>query len=100
MFKKYYIESKLRFTIFILSMMLIIIMSISAMFHNVYADGKGNVVNTYYAVTVESGDTLWSIALKYSDGKTDIRKFIYEISNINGLESSDISVGQQLLIPA
>ncbi len=100
MFKKYYIESKLRFTIFILTMILIIVMSISAMFHNVYADGKGNVTNTYYAVTVESGDTLWSIALRYSDGKTDIRKLIYEISSLNNLETSEISIGQQLLIPA
>ncbi len=100
MFKKYYIESKIRFTIFILTLVLIILMSVSAMFHNVYADGKGAVTNTYYAVTVESGDTLWSIALKYSDGKTDIRKFIYEITNLNNLDSAEILIGQQLLIPA
>ncbi len=103
MFKRYYIKSKIRFTIFVTIMLLIIVMSISVIFNigGVYAGGKGHESVAYYAITVESGDTLWSIAQRYSDSnKTDIRRFIYEISNLNGLESSDISIGQQLLIPA
>ena len=95
MFKKYYISSKLRFSLFVTIMVLIAIMSISAMFNTAYASGKGN-----YAITVESGDTLWTIATKYSGESTDIRKFIYEISDLNGLDTSDIFEGQKLLIPA
>ena len=100
MFKRYYIASKFRFSVFIITMVLMIIMSISAMVHNVYAGGKGDVTNTYYAITVESGDTLWEIAQRYSNDNTDIRRFIYEISSINGLDTAEIVEGQQLLIPA
>ena len=102
MFKKYYIKSKIRFSIFIAIMTLIIGISFNSLFNlsGVYAAAKGTKTLTYYAVTVESGDTLWSIAQRYSDGRTDIRRFIYEITDLNSLETSDISIGQQLLIPA
>ena len=69
------------------------------MFHGVYADGKGNNTKTYYAITVESGDTLWTIAQRFVDDRTDIRKLIYEISDINDLESANLAIGQQLIIP-
>ena len=98
MFNKYYIASKFRFTLFITLMTIIITMSLSMLFGNTYVSGSSN--KAYYAITVESGDTLWTIAEKYSDDKTDIRQFIYDISKINDLESSKILVGQKLLIPA
>lgn len=100
MFKRYYISSKIRFTIFVSIVLLIVFMSISAMFQISYASNKGNDVKSYYAITVESGDTLWSIASEYSDGKTDIRKLIYEITELNKLETAEIAIGQKLLIPA
>lgn len=102
MFKGYYIKSKVRFSVFVSLMIIILGLSFSALFNisGVYADGKGAKTVTYYAITVEAGDTLWTIAEEYSDGKTDIRKLIYEISNLNNLETSNISVGQKLLIPA
>lgn len=98
MFKKYYIESKFRFTMFVTIMLLIIIMSISALFSRVYADGTGRTA--YYAVTVEAGDSLWTIAARCSDGNKDIRKLIYDISKVNDLNGSEIYEGQKLLIPA
>ena len=102
MFKKYYIESKIRFTIFITLMIMIIGLSLNAVLNlsKAYADGKGTDIKTYYAITVESGDTLWSIAQNYVGSKTDIREFIYEIKTLNDLDSSDIQIGQELLIPA
>ena len=98
MFKKYYIKSKVRFTISITIMLLIIIFSISILFKGTYVESSSRT--TYYAITVEPGDTLWSIAGKYNDEKADIRRFIYEISVLNNLETSELMAGQQLLIPA
>lgn len=50
------------------------------------------------SITVEKGDTLWSIANKYSQNG-DVRKFIYEVKKINNLNSSEIYQGCELLIP-
>lgn len=58
----------------------------------------------YISLSVESGDTLWSIAEKlqtYNDYylDKDIRYIISDIKSINNLESSNIYVGQELMIP-
>lgn len=48
---------------------------------------------------VEPGDTLWSIAGKYSDDSQDIREAYYEIMVDNGLShNKDIMPGQRLII--
>ncbi|MDD2573121.1 MAG: LysM peptidoglycan-binding domain-containing protein [Bacillota bacterium] len=48
---------------------------------------------------VKSGDTLWAIAKKHTSGKSDIRRYIYDIMDKNGMESPDIMPGQVLFIP-
>lgn len=50
----------------------------------------------YEKTIICSGDTLWKIASQY-DG--NIHKNIYEIKKINHMTTSDIYVGQELLIP-
>ncbi len=51
-------------------------------------------------VTVEEGESLWLIAGKYSKGGQDIRKFVYEIREVNELgRTVAIYPGQQLKIP-
>ena len=52
----------------------------------------------YETITVQSGDTLWSIAEKYCRSG-DIRKYIYEIKKANHLSSSAIFAGDELLVP-
>lgn len=58
----------------------------------------------YKTIYVNRGDTLWDIASNlrtsndYYKGK-DIRYIISDIKNINGLESSNLSVDQKLIIP-
>ena len=54
---------------------------------------------TFQAVEVEYGDTLWSIAEKYAPSARQIRKFVYEIKDVNGMETSDLSEGQIILVP-
>ena len=98
MFMKYRIESKVRFTLFLTVVFLILIMGISALLNGSYVESS-SVTEVYYAITVEPGDTLWSIALEYGDESTDIRRYIYEISNVNNLESEFLTIGQKLIIP-
>lgn len=48
-------------------------------------------------ITVRRGDTLWNIA-KANRGKTEIRKYIYNLQQLNDI-GSDIYPGQELLLP-
>ena len=50
-------------------------------------------------VTVHTGDTLWDIAADWSGKEEDIREVILRIQKENKLMGSDLSVGQQLVIP-
>lgn len=47
---------------------------------------------------VRQGDTLWDIALAHLDGG-DVRDLVAHIKQLNGLSSSLILPGQQLLVP-
>jgi LysM repeat protein len=49
-------------------------------------------------VTVQSGDSLWAIAERNSNGG-DVRDFIQEIIALNNLTDSVVSAGMQLAIP-
>ena len=62
---------------------------------NIEADMKDKSV----FVTVGSGDTLWDIAEEYCKDYDDVRKWVYEIKQVNSLKSSDIYQGQVLEIP-
>lgn len=50
-------------------------------------------------LTVDAGDTLWSIAEEIAPG-ADPRGVIYELKKLNGLPSAAVSPGQVLSIPA
>jgi Tfp pilus assembly protein FimV len=49
---------------------------------------------------VHAGDTLWSIASDATDAGGDVRSVVSEIRDLNGLATSDITVGDVLLVPA
>jgi len=51
-----------------------------------------------HTYVVDTGDTLWSIAAEYAEGR-DVREVIYEIKRINGLRTSTIYPGQELRVP-
>lgn len=58
----------------------------------------------YTKLYVSNGDTLWSIASDLQDDNDyyknkDIRYIIHDIKSINNLESSNIYVNQELMIP-
>ena len=90
--KHYVLKNCRRFYTFII--ILTIIFSSIFFASSVY----GYEVNQYDTVTVKSGDTLWTIAQEYNKSG-DIRKLIVKIKKVNGLESSIIYAGDQLVIP-
>ena len=50
-------------------------------------------------ITVHTGDTLWDIAAEWGSRDEDIREVILRIQKENNLTGSNLSVGQQLVIP-
>lgn len=52
----------------------------------------------YQSIVVQSGDTLWAIAEKYSNN-SNIREYIYNIKKINNLDSSMLYENTAILIP-
>lgn len=53
----------------------------------------------YTVVTVQPGDTLWSIARRVSGGKSDLRVLTHHIQKLNSLDSAMILPGQSLTVP-
>lgn len=52
-----------------------------------------------YHYTVEAGDTLWSVAAKYTSDEEDVREVIWRIRTDSGIGRSEyIQPGQKLVI--
>ena len=53
----------------------------------------------YKSITIEEGDSLWSIAQKYrTDAYDDTQEYIDELMQLNGLTSKTIHEGQHLIV--
>ena len=54
----------------------------------------------YNYITIEEGDTLWSIASNYTDNSNmEIRELIYLISNENSIYNASIYPGDVIKVP-
>ncbi|QHT61681.1 LysM peptidoglycan-binding domain-containing protein [Paenibacillus lycopersici] len=51
-------------------------------------------------IIVGSGDTLWQIASSVRKDGQDIRRIVFDLQQRNNLSSSELEVGQSLIIPA
>lgn len=62
------------------------------------ANNKPKMVG-YDLYQVTSGDTLWSVAEEYKPDGMDIRKFVYDVADKNGIDDCHIHVGDLILVP-
>ena len=96
--KKYRIKSHFRFITFLVVMILLIAYLTATLLGMTVADSADQASCSYRTVTAVSGDTIWSIAESCTDGQ-DIRRVVYDIQEINGLDDCVITTGEHLKIP-
>lgn len=93
--KVYRINGKRLFVniLFILSLFIIFNILTSQIF------GKKELKTT--DITVKSGDTLWGISSNIckDDSSLNIQEVIYDIKEINGLDSNEIVTGSSIYVP-
>lgn len=94
--RKIVIKNKFRFICFLLvlfTLLSLLLVSVSN-FGKVYSKSYDRFA-TYY---VENGDTLWEIAEKNNVNNKDVRKLIYEIRELNNIDTM-LYIGQEIIIP-
>ena len=81
---------------FLLVLTVIVVMMAHAAFSK-----PDNIFDEYnvMSVTVQPGDTLWSIAQEYKPEGTDLREFVYELAANNGIKNCNIECGQIIFVP-
>ncbi|MFW6377471.1 MAG: cell division suppressor protein YneA [bacterium] len=77
----------------------IIVMAVivSLLFLGVTSQGSKPI--EYNTITIQQGDTLWSIVKTIQSDEMDPRKMISQIKRINSLEDSILQPGQIIKIP-
>jgi nucleoid-associated protein YgaU len=53
----------------------------------------------YVEIYIKPGDTLWDLARKFGNSNKDVRKIVFEICEINHLDTLNIYPGQMIKIP-
>ncbi|WP_151736291.1 LysM peptidoglycan-binding domain-containing protein [Paenibacillus tengchongensis] len=81
-----------------LSLVLLLVISGFAVVGNVFA-GSVSMLREEKRIVVESGDTLWSIALENKPSKMDTAVYIEGIKHSSGLTNNDIMAGDVLSLP-
>ncbi|MGI6206057.1 MAG: LysM peptidoglycan-binding domain-containing protein [Anaerovoracaceae bacterium] len=95
--KHYKIVSIPRFTIFVITCTLAVTLIAVFAVSSFRAAAESEPV--YRNITVEQGDSLWTIAEDQYGSGTDIRKAVYEIRQANDLTDASLYEGQVLKIP-
>ena len=94
--KAYRICSKRRFAGFLL---IIIAAAFLAGFAFAEKPVRAAAPPVYAEVEIRAGDTLWQIAAEYKRDDADIRRFIYDIRQINDIRADELQPGRMILIP-
>lgn len=93
MSRKMYLKNPTRLLVAFL-----VVIAISACFMLLFiTPAEGDSIPKYSTIIVSKGDTLWNIAKQYANKNQDIRNKIYEIQELNSI-NSDLKIGQELII--
>lgn len=79
--------------------LLLIIFTLFVM--NLHSNAEATAKPKQYEIinyTITRGETLWSIAKKYTPNDKDVRQTIYEIQKENNLDTAFIYAGQEIQI--
>lgn len=58
-----------------------------------------NQATEMVTVTVAQGESLWSLAEQFAPANQDPREWIYEVTEINKLETASLTPGMRLTVP-
>lgn len=93
--------AKQKMVLLLLTVLIITIGSI--VFGSIFSSAKGRDKGTQYkyfkSITIEQGDSLWSIAQEYcTDEYESVHEYMSELKQVNDLNSETIHAGQHLLV--
>lgn len=71
-----------------------------AVLHGAVAGAKATRGAGPVVVVVVSGQTLWALGRLYAPQNTDLRRWVFEVQNMNGLKTGAVVAGQSLRLPA
>lgn len=95
--KRNRIGSPVRFTGFLAVMILLVLAATINVLGLELSDQA--VEPAYTEVRVQSGDTVWDLALEFGPQDEDVRRVVKRICRINGIAPEDLQPGQILQIP-
>lgn len=93
--KRYVLKNKRRFII----ALAIVISIVSSIFLVATTKTSGYAEVTYKEIVITNGDTLWDIVCETYGNNIDIRKMVTTVKKANEMSTSELSVGQVLLLP-
>ena len=93
--KRYVLKNKRKFII----ALAIVISIISSIFLIATTKTEGYSEITYKEIVVTHGDTLWDIVSETYGNNINIRKKVSLVRKANAMSTSEIMVGQVLLLP-
>lgn len=95
--RRYRVSSKIRFSIF-LAFIAVLILSTYMAFVGV-TDAQGDTVERYEIISVNDGDSLWTLAKNHVPKNMDIREYIYHVAKYNDVDPGDLNPGEKIKLP-
>lgn len=96
--KKYLIVDSRRFFMFVTFLFVVLAFIIGLVFTIPKAHSSIQF-QSFKEYHVLAGDNLWNISLEYMPKDYDVRRMVYEIKELNNMETSYIAAGETIKIP-
>ena len=97
-------EQQIKRNLFLIVLTVFLVLFFVMFYHVIvsHASTESDLTYKYFTgITVQSGDTLWSIAEEYMDAEhyDSIQAYIKEVMKTNNMHSDSIIAGQLLIVP-